>query len=285
MFLKKKSVSLTLILGGVFLFGPLQSTMAQEGKGSAEKGQSSAGTEYRDLTPVPSPSGKKLGDQIHYVETSYSNINKLLWLLGVYKTDNKEDVESYIKISECNLYLKYYRDDFEWRKVLLASQSYLEKYSPGFSNYFEIVQPLRIDRYDFDLKGFMLDPPGELANVGALQMYGMSGGSNTECGNIAVGSAKYTGSAVLKLKSPINISYIRIDPELAKEYLRYIEGKQGDLNDKPAYIRYRVRVDRYITTQNIDRVGRSHIFSGKVLQVDIFADREMFLPLFSQNFQ
>lgn len=245
-------------------------------------------SDTHDVSPVdltPDPHSAKNGVPISFVTTSYSNVIKLMWKMGVFKVDNKSDIESYIKISECNLYLKYFKDDFEWRKIQTATKSYLEKYSPEFSNFFEIVQPLKIDRYDFDLKGFTLDPPNELVSVSALQMYSMQGAPTTECGNISIGDPKYTGSAILRLKSPINIGYIRIAPELAKEYLHYVEDNQGHLERKIAYIRYRVRIDRYMATESVQSIGVAQVFSGKVLEVNIFADREMFLPLFSQSYE
>lgn len=223
---------------------------------------------------------------LRYVPSSHENILRLIWLLKGFQYDDVNAINAYIKVSECSLYLKYYNDDFEWRKIQKATLDYLTKYSKSFSNYLEITQPIQVDRYDFDLRGFTLRNPQELTNVAAIQLLQTKYGI-TKCEGVNVDIEKYTGTSILKLKNTINIGYIRASDKVAKAYLQYVQDNSGALNQekKIMYVRYRVRVDRYIGPETLPSIGRAQMFSGKVLQLDVFADQQLLLPIFSQKYE
>lgn len=223
---------------------------------------------------------------LRYVPSSHENILRLIWLLKGFQYEDVNAINAYIKVSECSLYLKYFNDDFEWRKIQKATLDYLTKYSKSFSNYLEITQPIQVDRYDFDLRGFTLRNPQELTNVAAIQLLQTKYGI-TKCEGVNVDVEKYTGTAILKLKNTINISYIRASDKVAKAYLQFVQENSGSLNQekKIMYVRYRVRVDRYIGPETLPSIGRAQMFSGKVLQLDVFADQQLLLPIFSQKYE
>lgn len=223
---------------------------------------------------------------LRYVPSSHENILRLIWLLKGFQFDDIDAITAYIKVSECSLYLKYFNDDFEWRKIQKATLDYLTKYSKSFSNYLEITQPIFVDRYDFDLRGFTLRNPQELTNVAALQLLQTKYGI-TKCEGVTVDSEKFTGTAVLKLKNTINISYIRASDKIAKAYLDFVQENRGALTQdkKIMYVRYRVRVDRYVGPESLPSIGRAQMFSGKLLQLDVFADQQLLLPIFSQKYE
>lgn len=227
----------------------------------------------------------KKRDTIRYVPATRENIVRLLYFFNVVDLNDIESIDAYIRASECNLYTKYYFDEFEWRKIEMATIDYLRKYASSFSNYVEIIQPVDIGRYDFDLNGFTLDNNGELLNMKSLQISDAREMQN-ECGLSIEKDARFSGTAVVNLRNPINIDFIRVNHQLAKEYLQFFQDRYGSLNgNKQVYFRYRIRIDRYVKFDPDSSAGPALIFEGKVLQIDIFADQEMFLPLFSQSYE
>lgn len=228
--------------------------------------------------------GDQLNKDVKFLKPTAENIMHLMWLFGVYDPDNVDDLTAAIMKTECNLYTKHYTNDFEWRKILGATSDYFKKYSNSYSNYFEIVQPLYLGRYDFDLKGFKLLNPYEFANVSAIQI-SINDEVRGPCSRGVVASPRYSTAAILNLKNPFNIDYIRVSEELAAEYLDYIKENSGSIeNTKSAYLRYRVRVDKFLTQTKRKDLGNIQVFNGQILRLDIFADREMLRPLYSQTY-
>ncbi|MDY0028448.1 MAG: DUF4852 domain-containing protein [Pseudobdellovibrionaceae bacterium] len=224
-------------------------------------------------------------ETVRYVPATKENIVRLLYFFNIVELNDLSSIDAYIRSSECNLYAKYYFDEFEWRKIEMATIDYLKKYSSSFSNYVEIIQPVQIGRYDFDLNGFTLENNGELLNMKSIQISDAREMQN-ECGLNPEKDGRFSGTAVVNLRNPINIDFIRVNHQLAKEYLQFFEDRYGSLNgEKQVFFRYRIRLDRFLRYDPYSNAGQALIFEGKVLQIDIFADQEMFLPLFSQTYE
>ena len=104
-----------------------------------------------------------------------------------------------------------------------------------------------------------------------------------KCGSQLLTKLKgYPYLAMLSIKQPFKLSFIRANEEMAKEYLKLLETKQIDqTRGRPAYIRFRVRIDSYLGEEytNQELYGN---FSGAIESVEVFADREMLFKLYEQ---
>lgn len=227
-------------------------------------------------------------DVIRYVPSTHQNIIRLMWMLQAYDLKNPDDITNYLRIAECNLYKKYYGDEFEWHKIQKATASYLQKYASNFSNYVEVVQPVTIGRYDFDLQGFNIVDTPELINMTAMQISDDQDFGGKECALPKINSGRYSSSAIVKFKTPINMNFIRVPNDVAQEYLRLVSNEKKDVSrdqTKTVYFRYRVAIDRFSNFEALQNIGDVLIFSGRLIQVDVFADQDLFLPLFSQTYE
>jgi len=107
-----------------------------------------------------------------------------------------------------------------------------------------------------------------------------------ECNLSPEEDARFQGTAVVTLKNPINIDFIRVPHTLAKEYLQFFEDRYGTLDGtKNVYFKYRIRIDRYSRFDPGSTAGPANIFEGKILNIDIYADQEMFLLLYQQAYE
>lgn len=222
---------------------------------------------------------------VRFVRGTHENIARMLWKFGVFDYSNTDDIDNYILLSDCKTYAFNYDDEFKWRKIQLATVAYLKQYSPNFSTFIEVVQPLELDRYNFDLQGFPLKDPQEMANVTSIQIADERQQGGLDCRIDRKNSPRYTQSAVLELLVPLNVYFIPATHELAKAYLDFVAKQTAKNADKFAYVRYRLRVDGFSRFKNVTSIGEVAVFKGKLLQMDIFADSDFFLPLFSQKYE
>ena len=222
--------------------------------------------------------------RIVFAPTSFYTLSKLAWAMNAYELDDNEALDQFLKITECNLYHKFFKNEFEWQKIRATTRSYLVNYGADLPRYYEFMQPIYLERYNFDLEGFPLMPNSKYESAYVIQITEPEIQYNS-CGDKFEGDTlKFPLGGILRLRSPFSLSFIRVPNRVAKEYLTLLD-RQNIFTDegRPAYIRYRIELKKYL--ENVMVKNRSYyVFEGKLLQLDVFADREMILPLYSQKF-
>lgn len=218
-----------------------------------------------------------------YAPPTFSNISRLFWALNVYSTDNDQLIDDFLKITECDLFTRFYTNEFEWRKIRQATRAYLSKYKSNFPRKFEYIQPIYLDRYNFDLKGFPLQAGSNFEASTRMEMAArMDNGER--CGGYDITHLDgYPRAAVLTIKTPFKLSFIRANEDLAKEYLKMLDEKGIDQrHGRPAYIRFRVRFDRYIGMEYNNQIKHGN-FGGTIESIEVFADRDLMFKLYEQS--
>lgn len=218
-----------------------------------------------------------------YLQMTYPNLFRLAWVSGVYDLDDPDALDNYLKISECTLYKKYFKNEFEWEKIRKAARSYLDTHGRNVSKYYEYSQPLYLGRYDNQLQGFPLENADHFLSLKTLQIANFKVGQ-TDCGQLSVDAYKYPSAAVVNIISPLSLTFIRVPKDLAQHYIEW-RSQRGLANgdSRQAYIKYRVRVDRFVKIDKING-SLSYVFEGRLMQIDVFADEEMMMPLYNQLF-
>jgi hypothetical protein len=263
------------LLTFAFIF-VLNSSLAFASSGSNQKIDMGA------LGPSTPQTAKKV--ERVYEQMTYAALTKLAWSYGAYRAGNSEDLNAYIIITECNLYNKFFSNEFEWEKIRGVTKEFLEKNKDKVSRYYEYVQPVILERYDSSLQGFpIVDADKNLLGQKNLQFANFRYGL-TPCGGYDLGDGNYPSTAVLALSSPLTLTFVRVPKELAQRYLGWRESQGIATSDKrQAYIRYRIRIDGYEGIKSFEGMN-SFSFRGKLMRLDVFADQEMMLPLYNQLF-
>lgn len=219
-----------------------------------------------------------------YVQPSYANLARTLWALNVHSTDNDVAIDDFLMISECGLYSRFYKNEFEWKKIREATRDYLSKHKSSFPRRYEYVQPLMLDRYDFSLKGFGLMPGSDFKSSDRLEM-ATNLKNSSECPEVSYDYVKgYPSDMMVILKQPFKLSFVRVNEDLAQEYLKILTDREINITKgRPAYLRIRVRFDRYIGN---DRTGQGDyaILGGVLETIEVFADRDLMFKLYEQAF-
>jgi hypothetical protein len=219
-----------------------------------------------------------------YEQISYQNLTKLAWSYNAYNPTNSMHLNTYLIITECKLYNKFFQNEFEWEKIRKASIEYLNNNRQKVPRYYEYVQPIFLDRYDYSLQGFpIVGAEKNLKSQKNLEFASFQRGL-TECGSFDINVAEYPSTGVLSLSSPLNLSFIRVPLNLAQQYIEW-RVKQGiaKSDNRQAFIRYRIRIDGYDGIRNYQGLNAFN-FRGKLMRLDVFADEEMMLPLYNQVF-
>lgn len=220
-----------------------------------------------------------------YTQVTYDNLYRLVWSYDAYALSNDEALTVFLKITECNLYNKFFQNEFEWEKIKFATREYLKNNKDKVSRYYEYVQPIFMGRYDYSLQGFpIMDATKNFRSQKNFQFASFFSGK-TSCGAYNINSQNYPASAVLSVTSPLNLSFIRVPLPLAQKYIEW-RGRQGisTQDNRQAFIRYRIRIDDYDGIRSFGSGMKAFGFRGKLLRLDVFADQEMLLPLYNQVF-
>lgn len=228
----------------------------------------------------------KAGDKAiapEFQEVDYPTLVRLAWSLGVHKIESDEDVDAYLMVSECSLYEKYYKNEFQWEKLRKAARQYLQKYGSSVSHYYEYTQTIKLGRYDANLQGFPIANVQNYTSLKSLQIANYKSGA-TSCGQLGMDSTKYPGAGMVNILSPLSLTFIRVPKDLAMEYIGW-RNDQGfsESEARQAYVRFRVRVDGFVGIETV-LSSPSYVFYGKLLELDVFADKEMMMPLYNQMF-
>ena len=91
-------------------------------------------------------------------------------------------------------------------------------------------------------------------------------------------------NAVVTFTQPLNYTTVKTDQSTAEEYLKYLEKNKPDTSlGRPAYIRYRVKVDQYMGPVKIGSEQYANFF-GELESVSVFGDKDLFIKLEDRKF-
>ena len=219
-----------------------------------------------------------------YVQPSYANLARTLWSLNFHSIENDTAIDDFLMISECGLYERFFKNEFEWKKIREATRDYLSKHKSSFPRRYEYVQPLMLDRYDFSLKGFSLMKGSDFKSSDRLEM-ATNLKNKDQCQGLKYDYIKgYPSNMMVILKQPFKLSFVRVNEDLAKEYLKILADREININQgRPAYMRFRIRFDRYVGTEVVGQ--REYAILGGALEtIEVFADRDLMFKLYEQAF-
>lgn len=230
------------------------------------------------------PSGVKKMVEATYTQVTYSNLYKLAWSYDAFSVTNEEALNVYLIVTECNLYNKFFDNEFEWEKIKRATKEYIGENKDKVPRYYEYVQPISMGRYDYALQGFPILDAKEFKAQRNLQFASYENGT-TSCGRFSINPDTYPATGVVSISSPLNLSFIRVPQKLAQKYIEW-RAKQENIDNmkRQAYIRYRIRIDQYDGIKDYESGTKAFNFQGKLMRLDVFADKDLMLPLYNQLF-
>jgi len=105
-----------------------------------------------------------------YSPTTYENISNLMWKYNIHDAGDAGVYKAYFQSTKCDLFKKYYKDDFLWQTIIEGFKRNNKYFSSDIPNKFYINASIPIDRYDFAKAVFIIDEQFALDNADAIQI-------------------------------------------------------------------------------------------------------------------
>lgn len=217
-----------------------------------------------------------------YSYGSVENFSKLYWKLGALDVNNKDAVDNFLRINECDIYQAFYHDDFQWSDVRTAAAQMLQKERSTFSNKFAFMIPIDLGRYDAQRGGFPLVTGTGITNLRRVQM----GGNNFSkpiCGKEG-NVPYYPRNIVLVLNRPLTFEFLELDEHVAQAFIisqKYSKANMSkadfDLGyQRLAFLQLNTTISHFQGIQTGSKASGEQfaIVYGKIDSIDIYADRK-----------
>lgn len=227
-------------------------------------------------------------DQIDkYQLTTIHNLSNLYWQLGMLDLKDDEAIERYLFINDCDLYMKYSHNEFEWNKIKAATRKYLAKNMALFPTRFEIMLPLGVGKYDQERGEFDIEPESQLNNVKKMDVAPNFGVPVCRTMNEW---KMYPKNIILVLIRPFTLKSFPASPELADLYINATAQEYSKLPAQEgfafykrlAFLRLKVHIIQYLETI-IYRTRWRAVVVGQLEGYEIYADHDKFKLLYSQD--
>lgn len=224
--------------------------------------------------------------QDDYLPTTFTNLSKLYWAIGKLSVGDNQAIDNFLRINECDLYMQYYQDDFEWNKIRQVTRDYIMKSLTLFPTRYEAIVPIYLDRYDEEHQRFNLAAESTYKDTRNIEVILNAKGKTCGMeGEIDL----YPRNVILLLDRPLSVYAIPVTADIAKLYLERARRQYEKLPrhfqtgsyERVAYLRLKVKIIQYKATVS----GRSGTKLASVVAqyegYDVYADENKTMPLYS----
>lgn len=228
-----------------------------------------------------------------YVPATYQNLNLLYWRTGMLDVENTADIDAYLLLLQCRKVKDIYKNEIQWSKLRSATKEYLLSKKGSFGRFFKVVQPLKLESYDFDNEGFTIDDKYDYKNMKRFRISNNSLRGDAFCIDrlrmFRDGTTtqeyvtKAPNNAVVSTRIPYSLKTLPMSETISAMYLDYI--KQENL-PKVAYIVFYVSLTDNIDVLKDEQGSPGSMlsdFSGKIDYVAVYADKELTRPLYLKD--
>ena len=221
-------------------------------------------------------------DEDNYVSSSVENLSKLYWKLGALSTKNKEAVDNFLLINECDIYKAFYHDDFQWSDIRSSAAKMIDREKDGFPNQFRFMIPIDLGRYDMRRGGFPLVSDTGVKNLRRIEIGGNDTSSKVcdKVGEIPF----YPKNIRMVLNKPLTFDFLPLDEHIAQAFIVRQKYNKQQLSKKDrkigygrlAFLQARVTISHF---QGLEDVGGATdeqvaVVYGQIDAIDVYEDRE-----------
>lgn len=198
--------------------------------------------------------------------------------------DNRpnKNIDGYARLFACPLVTEYYSNEFEWRKVRDNLNMAINRLDREYFSYYEFAGAVELDPYDFEKEIFPLSKSTTLAGIRLLNMFRYSTQSQRgerNCAHAFSKSEQFIAvhlptSFSVRLPTAISFKEIAMTPAQAEQFVGIVQINEKT-NTRKVHVRFRVRVDAIADTRTMGTIQEEVIFNGQLLEMDVFADKDL----------
>lgn len=246
------------------------------------------GTQLDELPPdVPvadyvegTPQSKR---QYIYEKPTMKNLANFYWAVGYADLENDQNIDDYLKLTECKIFSKFSASEFEMREIREATRKFITDNRSEFSSRFELAQKITLEDYDIKRKAFKISRPYQIHSIRRFEMFTTDDFKRVSCGHRGIMEGFPTG-LMLELSRPFTITYVPVPEDLALAYIdektKFMTAKKLDTKNKSlvyeirtAYIVMYVKGFAFRKLEASSLVGQKFLQTMAVLEgVDVYAD-------------
>jgi len=227
-----------------------------------------------------------------YVEPNLENISKLYWAIGKFDIADDKLIDYYLMINECDMYMQFYHNDFEWEKIQKATREHILNNLSNFPTKFEILSPLPLGRYDQEKEEFEIEPEAKITGLRRLDFAMNQLGYKEICARTG-DIYEYPPNIVVILNRPFILEKIPVKRELAKMYIEEAKSFYDSLPPKLqlinyerlAFLRLKIKVTQYKNTVRLIGGDLRAVVFGRLEGFEVYADQDKMKPLYGKNFE
>lgn len=227
-----------------------------------------------------------------YELPSIEKFSQLYWAIGALNLENNTDIDNFIKINQCDLYKKFFINEFEWNSIRQSTKEFIKTSASTFPTRFQILQPMKLGEYNFEKKAFEVAEEFKIKGVSRYEIRIDDPYADicTQKGNLQ----GYPPSLVAQLNRPINLEYVPMAEDKAKKFINEKQQRVGSVTDQKglAVAAYR---DVYMVLKlkifgfkKFDYFKDGMMGYAEVLTVvegmDIYSDRELKNPILQEDY-
>ncbi len=171
-----------------------------------------------------------------YIKPTYERLSQLYWALAMMDMEDKEAIDGYLKLHECDLYKQFYSRDFELEELRAVTRDSIMRNLAGFPTQFEIFMPVGLDRYNRETGVFLIADGSKFIEAKKLEV-----SRNTRyrsiCGESVI--PKYPRNFILYFNRPFSLTKIPMSPDTAREIIDFAdEDRKKGIKGKYYEFRY-----------------------------------------------
>ncbi len=222
-----------------------------------------------------------------YAAPDYRELIQSMVVLGGYDINDTRVADAYGELLYCDLYTKYFSNDFEWNNVRRNIVNRVLQKKEMYRVQYEYQGLVKLDRYSFEKQVFPLSAQTRMSNVGSLQLV-----SETEARQVPCIQQKekyslfFPLSIYLRFPRPINLTELKLPPDEAEILLNKLKAMR--IADRSLHVRYRFRVVDVprINTDSEETRGQQGIgqINAQMQAADFYLDRDLTMKVASVEF-
>jgi hypothetical protein len=108
------------------------------------------------------------GPVTKYVKPTWTNLLKAMIHYNAMDIDDSDILNEYAEVSDCDVFMRFYQNDFSWHKIQEELRTYLRQSEESLPTFFHYDTVLQFGHYDFDKNLYFFTDKTKIKNVNSF---------------------------------------------------------------------------------------------------------------------
>ncbi|MGN7438518.1 MAG: DUF4852 domain-containing protein [Alcanivorax sp.] len=250
------------------------------------------------------PGASKLNDDPNKAPSRYiyetptvKALSHLYWGINLYKTEDDDAVDEFMRINECEIYKSFSSDELEWKEIRDATREFLRENKEDFPTRFEFVMPLKLGDYIEKRGAFEIQDEYKIHSLRRFELVASDYRLAGPCTRDHFIPRGYPRAMVLEFSRPFNLVYVPVAKQNALEYIKrrldYMKttyeprahSKALMFNLRTAYLVIKVKIFTYGKSLGLNNMELPmHQMMGVLEGYEIYEDLNRENLFYAQNY-